>query len=87
MRLYPAAHTFVRVCTENYTIPDTNIVIEEGTTVAIPTMSIHRDPEYFPEPDKFDPERFSDINKAKIPQYVYMPFGEGPRICIGKNAN
>lgn len=61
------------------------MVVEKGTVVIIPLVSLHRDEEYYPEPDKFDPERFNDFNKGLIPPNVYMPFGYGPRICIGKN--
>lgn len=60
--------------------------IEKGTVVIIPSLSIHRDPEYYPEPEKFVPERFSEENGG-IKKYqsagVFMPFGEGPRICPG----
>ena len=48
-------------------------------------MSLHRDPEYFPDPEKFYPERFSDENKQKIVPFSYLPFGSGPRNCIGKD--
>lgn len=50
----------------------------------IPIMAIHRDPQYFENPLKFDPERFSDENKHNIKPFTYIPFGLGPRNCIGK---
>lgn len=83
MRLYPIAPVLGRVCTQNYTMPSTNLVIEKGTKVFIPNWGLQRDPDYFPDPDKFDPERFSDENKGSIDPGTYLPFGEGPRICIG----
>lgn len=43
----------------------------------------HHNPEYFPDPEKFDPERFSDENRKNIQQQHYVPFGIGPRACIG----
>ena len=60
------------------------IRIPAGTGVYIPLLGLHYDPEYYPEPNKFDPERFSEENKQKRPNYTHMPFGEGPRLCIGK---
>lgn len=72
-----------RICTKDYKIPETNCILKKGTSVMIPYHSLHHDPEYFPDPEKFDPERFNDKNKNNIPQFAYIPFGEGPRICIG----
>lgn len=77
------------MCVKQYTIPPTekeerSIVLEKGSSITIPIVAIHYDPKYFPEPDKFDPDRFSEENKAAIVSGSYMPFGVGPRNCIGK---
>lgn len=59
------------------------MVIEKDTFVLVPTYSIHKDPEYYPQPEIFDPERFSEEQtKARHP-CAYLPFGDGPRNCIG----
>lgn len=58
-------------------------MIPKDITVFVPSLALHRDPEYFPDPEHFDPERFNEENKSKIQDYTYIPFGDGPRICIG----
>lgn len=73
-----------RHCKSDYPIPGTDLILPKNTHVNIAVAGIHHDPEYYPDPEKFDPERFTDENKNKRPQYVYLPFGDGPRICIGK---
>lgn len=50
----------------------------------IPIWAIHRDPNLFPRPNEFDPERFSEMNKANINPMSYMPFGIGSRSCLGE---
>jgi cytochrome P450 family 6 len=76
--------TLNRECTKTYKIPEANVVVEKGIKVVIPVMGLHYDPQFFPEPENFDPERFSEEAKSKRHHYAYLPFGEGPRICIGK---
>lgn len=70
-----------RFCTKDYTIPHTDIVIEKGCIVSIPNGCLQKDPQYFSEPEKFNPDRFEEMNA--IPKGVYFPFGSGPRICVG----
>lgn len=79
-----------RVCVRQYTIspvkPDElPLTIPEGTQILIPIRAIHFDPKYFPNPDRFDPDRFSEENKHNIIPGSYFPFGVGPRNCIGIN--
>nr|CAD7455687.1 unnamed protein product [Timema tahoe] len=83
LRKYPSVSNLERLCTKEYVIPHTDVTVEKGTLVIIPAYALHHDPEYFPDPEKFDPERFNQDNKNSFPQYAYLPFGEGPRICIG----
>lgn len=55
----------------------------KGTFVIVPAVAFHNDPEYFPDPDKFDPERFNEENKSTRHSFAFLPFGEGPRNCCG----
>jgi cytochrome P450 family 6 len=75
-----------RECTKDYKIPGTDVVLEQGMTTITPVYALHHDPKYYPDPERFDPERFNEDVKAKRHHYVYLPFGESPRICIGKFA-
>ncbi|GJQ70001.1 Cyp6g1 [Trypoxylus dichotomus] len=84
LRKYPPLPFLGRSCTNDYKIPGSNITIEKDTPVMIPLMGIHYDPVYFPDPQKFDPERFSEGNFMKIHPGSFLPFGDGPRNCIGQ---
>jgi cytochrome P450 len=83
LRKYPPAIATDRVCVKNYKIPDTDKVIEAGTVLTVPIFGLQRDPEFFPEPELFDPERFNEDKKTLVKPYTYLPFGVGPRNCIG----
>ncbi|XP_055529186.1 probable cytochrome P450 9f2 [Wyeomyia smithii] len=86
LRLWPPVPAADRFCVKDYLYDDgigTQFVIEKDQTVWIPTVAIHRDPRYYPNPDKFDPERFNEENRSKIDIATYFPFGVGPRNCIG----
>lgn len=81
MRLYPPAYAFSRralrdVEIDGYRLPKSRVVL-------IAPYTLHRREEYFPEPEKFDPERFTPEREKQLPRYAYLPFGAGPRICIG----
>jgi cytochrome P450 len=84
LRLNPGVTRLERECIKDYKEPETGLFIPKGTLVAIPVMPLHTDPKYYEEPDKFDPElHFSTDKKAGRSPYVYLPFGSGPRNCIG----
>nr|ANS06316.1 cytochrome P450 [Agasicles hygrophila] len=88
LRKWPNAVLTDRVCTKPYTIEaatpeEKPLLIEKGVVIAIPVVGIHRDPNVYPDPERFDPERFNEENKSCIDPYKYLPFGLGPRNCIG----
>ncbi|XP_068224105.1 probable cytochrome P450 6a13 isoform X2 [Palaemon carinicauda] len=83
LRLYPAAPVIERICTKPCTIAGTSIHLRKGQPVLIPIWSIHRDPQHWPQPTKFVPERFLGESKDSITPYSYLPFSHGPRSCIG----
>jgi len=72
-----------RICEKLYKIPDSDVVLEKGTKVLIPIYAIHHDPLYYKNPNAFDPNRFFGENKKFHDKDTYLPFGSGPRICIG----
>lgn len=80
MRKYPPLTALTRVCVKDYKFPDSEIFIEKGTTAILPVLGYHYDPEVFPDPEKFNPDRFEDKN---VKYDGYLPFGYGPRNCIG----
>ena len=66
-----------------YISGDTGITVPKGTVIGIDIQSVHHNPEYYPNPEKWDPERFTPENRDKLVPYTYMPFSLGPRNCVG----
>uniref|UniRef100_A0A182S9K1 Cytochrome P450 n=1 Tax=Anopheles maculatus TaxID=74869 RepID=A0A182S9K1_9DIPT len=86
LRKWSPAPSTDRICTRDYVVRNEDGVeftIDKGTIVFIPIVGLHYDPQYYPDPEKFDPERFSESNRDKIQPGTYLPFGIGPRNCIG----
>ncbi|MEM7116239.1 MAG: cytochrome P450 [Chloroflexota bacterium] len=84
MRLYPPVWTL----NGRYALNDTEIdgyAIPKGSLIFISPWVMHRLPQYFPNPEVFDPERFAPEREKEMPRYTYLPFGAGPRVCIGKS--
>lgn len=81
--MYGPVSALIRVASRDYKINNTELTIPKDSQVMIPIYSIHHDPEIYADPEKFDPERFSDEKKKERHPMSFLPFGEGPRNCIG----
>jgi len=83
LRKYPPALILTRETSVEYELANTGIKLYKGQAVDIPVYSIHHSEEYYPNPEKFIPDRFLPENRDQIIPYTYLPFGAGPRNCIG----
>lgn len=81
LRKYPVLPVLFRTCSNDYKIPNSDVVIEKGTAIWVPLVAIQRDPNIYEDPMAFKPERFlnSSNGNPKVPGMVYAPFGDGPR--------
>jgi cytochrome P450 family 6 len=86
LRKYPALPLINRECTKDYQIPGSKLSIEKGTAVVISLLGIHRNEKFFPDPMKYNPDRFTEEAKA-YNEDMYMPFGIGPRSCMGEKSS
>lgn len=87
LRKWPINVETDRICTKPYVIEPTSsqkkpVNIEVNTIIWFPIYAIHHDPKYYPDPERFDPERFNESNKHNIKHGSYLPFGIGPRNCV-----
>lgn len=85
-RCCPVVAALQRRCTESFELKGSDGLtcrVEPGTDIIIPNYSLQQDPKYWPKPELFDPERFNEERKQDITKMTYLPFGEGPRMCVG----
>lgn len=83
LRKYPPGAILQRRTTKEYTFDTLKFSLPKMVHIWIPVIALHRDPEIYPDPEKFDPERFSEEQVAARNPMHYLPFGDGPRNCIG----
>jgi cytochrome P450 len=83
MRLYPPAYIIGRMATRAVAVGDETL--RPGDTVFINIYAMHRRADYFADPERFEPDRFSSAAEKELPRGAYLPFGGGPRICIGNH--
>jgi cytochrome P450 len=83
LRLYPAAYLFAREAIAEDLLDGYSIPVD--TMIFISPFVSHRDPKHWPDPERFDPDRFAAEHVASRPRHIYFPFGEGPHVCIGNN--
>ena len=83
LRKYPVVLYLSRMALSDYTFSGTKVSIPKGTKVFVPSYGIQHDPEIFPEPEVFNPDRFTDGSAATRHPMHFLPFGDGPRNCIG----
>lgn len=84
MRMWPVLTTLTRICEKDYQFPDSDFKVEKEVKIIIPVLAMHRDSDFYPDPLKWDPERFSQESRSSLNYLPYFAFGDGPRICIGE---
>ncbi|XP_013168524.1 PREDICTED: cytochrome P450 6a2-like [Papilio xuthus] len=84
MRMFPPLGFLIRRCSRPYRVPETELTIDAGVHVIVPLQALHNDPQYFTRPERFLPERFLPERDEVRAGGLYLPFGAGPRACIGE---
>ena len=81
LRLYPPASAILRLAVEESEIGGYRI--PKNSSIGMSAWVTHHDPRFFPDPEKFDPDRWTDEFQRSLPRFAFFPFGGGPRVCIG----
>lgn len=83
LRFYPPGHVMIRMAVQDTTLGGYRV--PKGAFVLIDAYAMHHRPDYFTRPHVFDPNRFTPENEGQLPRFAYLPFGTGPRVCIGQH--
>lgn len=83
LRKYPPVSNLTRTCNREYHVEGTNYVIKKGQLVMIPANAIQNDPDIYPQPEIYNPDRFAPEEANKRSPYAFLAFGHGARNCIG----
>lgn len=81
LRKYPPVPRLTRVVGEDTKVA--GVDMPKGSAVNVSVYAVHHDPEYYPEPERYNPDRFMPENKHRLVAHTYLPFGDGPRNCVG----
>lgn len=83
LRLYTPVPLLIRQTVHDYNVPNSQHTLKKGQFIVIPAYGIHHDENIYPDPFKFDPDRFTPKNVKSRHPCAFIPFGDGPRNCIG----
>ncbi len=81
LRIYPPAYIIARIAREDYQVDGYRV--PAGSSVVMSQWIMHRDPRYYGDPERFNPDRWTEDFEKQLPKFAYFPFGGGPRLCIG----
>ncbi|XP_058460188.1 probable cytochrome P450 6a14 [Malaya genurostris] len=83
LRMFPPVGNLIRIANEPYQLTSPNVTVEKGQMVMVSVHSIHHDPAIYEDPERFDPDRFAPERVKARHSHCFLPFGDGPRNCIG----
>uniref|UniRef100_A0A4D5RI36 Putative cytochrome n=1 Tax=Ixodes scapularis TaxID=6945 RepID=A0A4D5RI36_IXOSC len=84
LRICPPFTRLERTFNKDYVIGNTDIKVPKDSVITVPIYAMHHDPDFYPNPESFMPERFLEGNASEINPYTYFPFGYGPRNCVAQ---